>query len=349
MMKQNRALLFLSVLLCGALTAISIFAQTKTPLSRNMTGKYVVAAYYRPGYGELPDPKLVTHIFSSQGQIAPSHDALSIKDTLALRQLQQLKKENRDLKIVLSIGGYHVDGWSDMTYSDSLRRSFVKSCRAAIDKYDLDGIDLDWEFPTTTAGGLKARPEDDKNYTKLAKELRESIGSDKIITFYSNNSGKWIDFDGMLPYVDYVMVSGYNLGCPPKSHQSNLYPSAVCGNWSISKSIDRHIELGVPPAKIMLGIPFYARFTPDEKNLSYADRPDFDKYFPDVTEKWDAQAKVPYAVNGNGEMTAAYDNPRSIKEKARYIKSKGLAGAFYWHYSSDDLKHTMSKSVNSQP
>ena len=55
------------------------------------------------------------------------------------------------------------------------RRRFVDSAIAVIDRYKLDGIDIDWEYPGYTHANTTVRPEDKQTYTLLLKELRERL------------------------------------------------------------------------------------------------------------------------------------------------------------------------------
>ncbi|SQC94167.1 Chitinase A1 precursor [Cedecea neteri] len=58
------------------------------------------------------------------------------------------------------------------------------------------------------------------------------------------------------------------------------------------------------------------------------------------TEEWDDDAKVPYLTLKSSEgkplFAISYENPRSVKIKAEYIKEKGLGGAMFWEYGADD-------------
>jgi chitinase len=60
---------------------------------------------------------------------------------------------------------------------------FIQSAQEIVEKYGLDGIDLDWEYPVNGAWGLVAsQPADRDNFTALLKELRAAFGSRKLVT-----------------------------------------------------------------------------------------------------------------------------------------------------------------------
>ena len=312
---------------------------------RSSAADRMVAAYVRSTRDSLPDPSLMTHIYYAFGVFTDAKGNITIENPERFDRILALREKNPDLKIVLSVGGGPREGFSEMASSSKNRRRFAMNCRRLADRYDLAGIDLDWEFPTTTRGGHTAADNDMTNYGKVMRELRRQLGSDRQLSFYSNNGAAYIDYQVMLPYVDYVMVSGYNLGRPPK-HQSNLYPSDKCGEWSVSASIERHIAKGVPTSKILLGVSFYA--LRDGEAPNEIDRTRFQRYLPGLTEVWDDEAKVPYLADSTGNMIASFDNVRSLREKCNFIRKNGLAGVFYWHYDNDDARHSMARALNDE-
>lgn len=329
-------------------------AWSDTP--RKQEGKKMVVAYVSSAFEDMPDPTLMTHIYYAFGNVAASYDSVEIMNPEKFRRVAALKEQNPDLKVCLSIQTLKRDGFVKMTSSDSLRASFVGHCKRIVDEYNLDGIDLDWEFPATNAGMAEGgHPDDPRNYSYLARDLKEMLGRDKQISFYSSNTAEYNDLGMMEPYVDYVMVSGYNLGTPPSQHQSNLYPSRTCGSWSVSESVKAHVNKGIPKEKILIGIPFYARTSKDyqkEQGLqdNYVAWRQFDRFLAAYNPnkaKWDKTAKAPYFADKNGKILAAFDNERSIAEKGKYIEKEGLAGAFYWHYDSEAGNHSLARAVSS--
>ena len=331
-----------------ALTASSRNAQT-TGNSRqfNSIGRKISLAYVESARSAIPDPHLFSHLVYAFCEFNDDNDGVIVSNPDKLRKMSQLKNQNPDLKIILGIGGYKKEGFSEMTADKKKRKAFVNQCKAIINDYNLDGLDLDWEFPGTTAGGHTAAPDDAKNYGTLVKDLRKAFGKDKWISFYSNNSAAFIDFKRMLPYVDYVNVSGYNLSVPkegkPLYHQSTLFPSKACGDWSVSKSIARHIAYGVPPHKILLGMPFFGRGI--EPCGNYFEMKSVDRYKDSCELIWDDTAKVPYFRGADGNLKAGFDNEASLKIKSDFIRSNGLAGGFIWNYDSDYPDHRLAKTL----
>ena len=97
-------------------------------------------------------------------------------DTVNLRKLGELKKINPDLKILISIGGWTWSkNFSDATRTDTSTKNFALSAIDIVSKYNLDGVDIDWEYPGMIGDSNVYRPEDKQHYTILFKELRQGL------------------------------------------------------------------------------------------------------------------------------------------------------------------------------
>jgi len=83
-------------------------------------------------------------------------------------QIAELKRKYPSLKVNLSIGGWGVDGFSDVAYYENSRNAFVNNVMEWVEEYGFDGVDIDWEYPVNGANGIiKARPSDKTNFTLL--------------------------------------------------------------------------------------------------------------------------------------------------------------------------------------
>ncbi|HKB44952.1 MAG TPA: glycoside hydrolase family 18 protein [Chitinophagaceae bacterium] len=292
-------------------------------------------------------------------------------DTVNLRKLSELKKINPGLKILISIGGWTWSkNFSDAVLTDTSTQNFASSAVAIVSKYNLDGIDIDWEYPGMMGDSNMYRPEDKQHYTLLFKDLRQGLDSLSHIThlkYYvttavggSQDYINHTEMDKVQQYADYINVMSYDYagGSDPISgHHTNLYVSSADSNqYSAHRSIQAFIAAGVPPAKIVIGIAFYGKGWQMEsadnnglyrKALKPARGGGFTYLKDSLVNKngykqyWDAEAKAPYLFNPEKKIFISYDDERSVKEKCKYVKHYHLGGAMFWEYNSDKKEYLL--------
>ena len=312
----------------------------KTLDASKPSGKVVVG--YVTSWGErMPDPKLVTHLNYAFGHVTNSFDSVRIDNLERLRAIVALKETNPNLQVLLSVGGWESGNFSEMASDNVRRQSFANNCKKAIEEYSLDGIDIDWEYPTSSAASISSSPEDTRNFTLLMQDLRQAIGPDRLLTFADYADTTYVNYREVLPFINFVNLMTYDMADPPH-HHSALFRSDIAGSLTVSEAIDHHLEAGVPLSQLVMGMPFYGRASKDYKGQ----RP-FGKLSAEslYTEQWDSIARVPYLVDEDGRMVLAHENVNSITHKCNYIIEKGLLGAMYWDSDDDDDSFTLSCTV----
>jgi chitinase len=308
------------------------------------TRDYIIVGYATYWDTTMPDPSLLTHINYSFAHIKSDFETLDIKTESRLKKIANLKKTNPGLKILLSVGGWGAGNFSEMAADATHRQHFCENCLAAVKKYDLDGIDLDWEYPTSNSAGISSSPNDTKNFNLLLADLRKTLGDDKLLTMASSASAKYVDFKTAMNYLDFVNIMTYDMGKPPY-HNAGLYKSSKTKR-SCDESVALHYKAGVPYEKIVLGIPFYGHGNGAEYSTDQVDYNEIK--FDGFTKCWDSEAMVPYLTNSTGTMVLSYDDETSVGLKADYVKQKGLLGAMYWNIEADDSNWTLSKAIASR-
>jgi len=308
----------------------------------------IVVAYVTSWSDVMPDPALITHINYAFGHVNDTFDGVRIDKESRLRSIVRLKEEAPELKVCLSIGGWGSGRFSEMAATPETRKSFADDCARVVSEFDLDGIDMDWEYPTSSAAGISSSPDDTKNFTLLIKELRSAIGQEKLLTMASPSNARFVDFPEVIPYLDFVNVMAYDMGRPPR-HNAPLYLEDSKGNrspiarGSADKAVRNHLDAGIPAEKLTLGMPIYGHGSPE-----YGDYVDFKNLTsPQEGHKeiWDDIAKVPYYADSEGNLKLGYDNVRSIALKCEYIKEKGLLGGMYWEYSCDNEAGDLVRTI----
>lgn len=321
MMRYNISLIILIVLsACSAINSSKKEAEL---------GPVVVAYVYVTDRNTAEvDPSYITHINFSFAHVNDEFNGIQIDNEDRLISIVGLKKKKPELKVLLCIGGWGSGRFSEMAADDARRKAFAADCKRVIEEYVLDGIDLNWEYPTFSGAGISSSPSDTENYSLLVSDIRGEIGDNKLLTMASDYTGDYFDFNVIEPYLDFVNVMNYDTGEPPY-HNAGLYHSKHTKDLSVDESIDIHINLGLPPHKLVLGIPFGGKGL---RGVRYSNVHLQENY----TREWDDVAKAAYLADADGNFVHTYEEPRAIEFKGEYLRNKGLLGAMYWQYFSDD-------------
>lgn len=328
------ALLSAAILMCSC--------SPKVPSTHGQPGEKVLVAYvFR--MQELPDPTYLTHINYAFAHVSDSFNSVRLDTPEELRQLVALKKDYPYLKVLLSIGGWGSGRFSEMAADSQLREAFAKDCNRVVCEFGLDGIDIDWEYPTSNAAGISCSENDTENYTLLMRDIRNAIGQDKLLTHATASTAEYMDYKAVNEYVDFTNVMTYDMGWPPY-HNAPLYESSNGpGRLSVSESIERILAAGVPAEKLVMGVPFYGHSVegfPRVKDMTKAHE------MEGYTYHWDEDACVPYLTsNETGEYVYGYENEESLRLKTEFALSKNLKGVMYWAYNGDTPEGTFRKLI----
>lgn len=322
------------------LVAISSFAQTKVD-NTAAKPKKVIVAYVTSWTKVMPDPAYVTHINYAFGHVNGTFDGIRIDNENRLKSLADLKKTAPKLKIMLSVGGWGSGRFSEMAATAENRKKFARDCFRVVNEFKLDGIDIDWEYPTSDAAKISSSPDDTQNYTLLMQEIRNQISKSKLLTLASVADAKYIDFKAIEPIVDFVNIMTYDMGRPPY-HHAGLYRSKYTSGISVDEAVTAHLNAGIPLGKLVLGIPFYGH-----GNDGIADFIDYREIvnLTQFKKQWDEEAKVPFLENEKGEFVCTYETPESIAIKCAYLLNRGMLGAMYWEYGGDTDDGILRKAV----
>ncbi|MES2829505.1 MAG: glycoside hydrolase family 18 protein [Bacteroidota bacterium] len=303
--------------------------------------KKIIVAYVTSWTKVMPDPNDVTHINYAFGHVNATFDGVRIDNEARLKSIADLKKQFPKLKVMLSIGGWGSGRFSEMAGTELNREKFAIDCKRIVDDFALDGIDIDWEYPSSNAAKISSSPDDTKNYTLLMESIRKHIGKSKLLTLASSADAKYIDFKAINPLVNFVNIMAYDMANPPY-HHAGLFKSKATNGLSVDEAVNAHVTAGVPINKLVLGIPFYGH----GRNgvAGYIDYRDIVK-LTGFKQQWDEAAKAPYWENDKGEFVLSYETPQSIAIKCEYLLTKGMLGAMYWDYGADTDDGILRKAV----
>lgn len=272
-----------------------------------------------------------------------------------IERMAGLKKINPNLKVVVSIGGWTAGGFSEAAMTPEGRALFTDCALAYVKEYDFDGIDMDWEYPCSSAAGIASSPEDKQNFTYLLESLRDALdqyGRERGCPMWLSAAvgagracveGMEIEKVGQL--LDHVNIMTYDMYGRAAGHHTGLYSNGT--NMSGDKAIRQYADAGIPMEKMTIGAAFYARtwhgcggYGQTGERMATMDFTEIDRFaLPDgqrttgYMRYWDATACAPYLHDGSHFIS--YDDEESIAAKCRYVTEQGLAGIMFWEYSCD--------------
>jgi chitinase len=350
------------------------------PAATSLAQKKEIIAYIFPkdrilAPGEVSATKLtrINYAFANlqNGQIVEgfAHDA----ENFAV--LNSLKRDNPSLTIVISVGGWTWSGdFSDMALTKQSRKLFIESAVKYVEKYELDGVDIDWEYPGMAGDNNRFRPEDKQNYTRLLKELRARFDEEQkklhrhlvtsIATGASTDFLEHTEMAKVQRYVDTVNLMSYDYYVPSwdktTGHHAPLFTNpADPKKISADRTVHEYESAGVPPGKLVLGVPFYGKSwtqVPDQNHgLFQPGKEAPNTYLPysamtnlqnsGYIRYWDASASAPYLYNHDTQTFISYDDPESLKKKCEYVIDRKLAGVMFWEYTGDSA-NTLLDSID---
>lgn len=275
-----------------------------------------------------------------------------------IKQLFLLKKANRNLKIMLSIGGWT---WStnfpSAASTAASRTTFAKSAVTYMKDWGFDGIDVDWEYPANDVEAANmilllqaVRAELDAYSAKSAPgyhfqlSIAAPAGPDHYKKLHLSALGEVLDYINLMAY-DYA-GSWSNFS----GHDANLYASPRNPDatpFNTNDAINAYIQGGIPPSKLVLGMPIYGRsFQKTDgigKPYSGVGSGSWEnglwdyKVLPKAgaSVQYDDVAKGYFSYDPSTKELISFDTPAMIKEKVTYLNTKGMGGSMFWEASAD--------------
>ncbi len=325
---------------------------------------FVQDAALQPGQIDAASLTRINYAFANikDGRMVTGFDS----DKANFAYLTGLRKQNPGLTILVSVGGWlWSSNFSDVSLTPRSRSLFIRSVMDFLARYELDGLDIDWEYPGLEGSSTHFRSQDGRNFTLLLKELRKRFDQQTAqthrklyLTIAAGSSEEYLDHTEMRKdqeYVDTVNLMAYDYvepGSEPLTgHHAPLFTNpADARNYSADASVRAFEKAGVPGAKILLGMPFYGHVWGQVADRDHGflqpgkPVPHASAHYAAIAANmlgngfvryWDAVASAPYLYNPEKQMFVSYDDPESVAAKCRYVLDRKLGGVMFWEYSGD--------------
>ncbi|MEU0686353.1 glycosyl hydrolase family 18 protein [Streptomyces uncialis] len=218
--------------------------------------------------------------------------------------LNKFKKQHPDVKTLISVGGwadsrgfYSVATNADGSVNQAGIDTFADSTVAFLKKYGFNGVDIDYEYPTSMKDA--GNPDDwtianarrgglVKGYAALMKTLREKLdrasaadGKHYMLTVAAPSSGyllRGMETFQVQKYLDYLNIMSYDLHGTWNEHVgpqaalyddgkdselagANIYGTAQYGGIGYLNTdwSYQYFRGSMPPGRINIGLPYYTR------------------------------------------------------------------------------------------
>ncbi|KAF9963146.1 hypothetical protein BGZ65_005581 [Modicella reniformis] len=299
---------YLFTLTTAAIAVVS--SAFAVPVEKRATGDKLVVGYWVP-WSDLPvsavDMTKFTHINYGFGMMVKSSAKPTdikfdpVADGVHVKELVQ-RGNQYGVPILISLGGWTgSQTFSTVAADASLRKTFINNAMVFVrsntlpanevpNGWNMDGIDIDWEFPGRAGAICNIHnSQDTTNYLQLLKELRAQLDLEfpnkrKLLTAavrvqpFDDASGRPMrDVSAFVPYFDWISVMIYDItGSWSAATGPNApfnTPSSPGEPFSFIQAINAWKSAGWPVNKLVAGVAFYGRAVTSTIDMNAANPP----------------------------------------------------------------------------
>lgn len=282
-------------------------ASTETPSPEPPAASTFAVIGYFPDYQELNPAwadSLTDIIYFSAEPTAEGGLDTSRFDENTLAELHEMQGRH-GVRLLISIGGWERSSrFAAMTADAETRRAFVENLAEYVHVNKLNGVDFDWEFPQDEV--------EFRNYIRLLEEVKADFEPRGWIVSVA------LSPDSEFPLKEYAAADRVHIMSYDRQPRHAAYEQAV-------QDIEKFINAGIPPEKLILGVPFYGRkIIPPYAEATYADIVSRYHPAPDVDE-----------VDG-----IFFNGMGTIRNKTCLAVSRRLGGVMIWELAHDTTDDT---------
>lgn len=303
-------------------------------------------------------PIEVTHVFYAFMKIDPNSGEVQLGDSWAdaeielpgpfssrkvrgsLGQLRELKKLRRHLKALMSIGGWGAnDSFVKALRNQKSMNHFVESAVHLANIFGFDGVDIDWEYPSNDAEA--------RQLVQVLAQLRAALGPQRLLSVacpgghdtFGTLKPHIRDMDKYLSFWNVMCYDFAGKGWSNKSgYHSNLFGHNGDNDMNSDSIMSKYHAAGVPCAKLVLGMPAYARVFANPRSPEIGQAFEKSKGPEDLeyknirvaSENFDHRKVSAFAMDERNGWFLTYDSQTSARIKAKYVELHGYAGGMWW-------------------
>lgn len=298
-------------------------------------GKVSLAWEYFSDYGSAPERSgamdgvnVVSPTFFRLEQLGKGN----VKENVGTAGINYINwAHNNGLKVWAMISNESMlDTTSEIMNDYKLRNKLINNIVNLVVKYNLDGINIDFE---------NMYMEDKAMFNRFLIELEPRLNEmEKVLTVdvtAPDGSETWsmcFDRNTISKVADYIIFMAYD----QYGASSNKEGTTAGCDW-VEANITKFLgQEGVNPDKLVLAVPFYTRLWKEANgkvSSETVDLKDVDKVIPaNVEKKWNDNLKQYYIeYTQNGAVYKMWiEDLKSISAKLDLINKYKLAGAAYW-------------------
>ena len=326
-----RKFIVIQLLMLLLVTSINIYAVENSYSVNNKDFK--VIGYYTATSFDEPLERLqldkLTHVMYGFLKPTKEGDILPVPNPEKLQKLIEMAHE-KQVKVFAAIGGYSYENvplaptFEAMASNAEARQKFIDNVIDIVNGYNLDGVELDWEYPQKDTGDV---------YEALVLELAEKLHMiDKELSAAVAGATSINDkpetsrmiSKAALDALDFIEIMAYDL--PTKEHSPLWYAQQSLAYWQ---------NQGMPSGKIILGLPLYARPSWKQYRHLVEENPDY--------------AYLNYLEAGTvSKLASSYNGLPLLHDKTVMAISKNIGGIMFFDINEDtEDEYSALSMVNS--
>jgi len=253
----------------------------------------------------------------------------------------------RGVKMHLTFTLFNSDSVSAFLNSSTARATAIDSISAWITTYNLDGVNIDFEYSTSSVKDSMNKFIDSLSYALWnhpdgRKEL--FIAMPAVPEWYPG-----YDYAHLSNYSDGLFIMAYDFhysGSSTAGPVAPNVPSSFWGDYSVAKTIGSYKSYGASPSKMVLGLPYYGYDWPTDADTAGSATTGSGSAVIYKNAKvnaashgrlWDDYSLTPwYKYDSSGWHQSWYDDSLSIGIKLGMVVDSSLQGGGCWALGYDD-------------